>query len=201
MADRKIKIEVVDGAKTLEMSMLNPSEMEGLAILHGVFKMFEVDLELVKLIEDYKNIGRIYVETYEKAETIEPLLKQENKIANDVVVEIEQEFAAAPKGNPKPAAITIDSLRDAFKKVGIQDDTEPDRYANDEMNTPLYRASYQCVNGHHGWRLVNLQQKYTKCRECNTKLQLIDADPNHFRDALGYARKTDGLYFEEELND
>jgi hypothetical protein len=175
--EKEVYIRLRSGDKESELNLKQVSAEHQLALMDGIFKFFDLDVDFKEISDIYHRSGKAYQEFFNEVDNIEKPIKDTPKKVDP------EEYAA--------------SLQ---KQEAIQQQSVPDHFVTgikyDRLNRPLYKCRYKCSDcaterNHY----IKIGTKNIRCYGCQRILKVKPAtafgepekekDPNMYRDSNG----------------
>jgi DNA-directed RNA polymerase subunit RPC12/RpoP len=207
---KEIYIKLKDGEKESEMKMVDVEPQHQLALMDGVFRFFDLDIDFKEMADVYHRSGKAYKEFFDGMDTEEAGQKDEKTIVNSKEkvkpksnVTAEQFEAAYQEKPAVEETKQVASNKVESKVEGYHPEyefTNDNYYATgikyDSLNRPLYRVRYKCPRcKDESNKYVKSGTKEVQCWQCSKKMDVRPAtvhgapqkekDPNLFRDQNG----------------
>jgi DNA-directed RNA polymerase subunit RPC12/RpoP len=178
--EKEIYIRLRSGEKESELSLKQVSEEYQLALMYGVFKFFDLNVDFKEIREVYHRSGKAYKDFFDKVDNIEKSSQVDSSTKVD-----SKEYAEALRKQNKTTPPEQSSTEHYVTGV---------KY--DNLNRPLYRCRYKCSDcsterNHY----IKPGTRTIRCYGCQKVLVVKPAtsfgepekgkDPNSYRDSNG----------------
>ena len=182
-----------DGEKHSEVTLTDIEEQYKLAVIDGMFKFFDVDVNFKEMADTYLKVAKSYKDFYENVET--PNLTESNEPVEAIVLTEEKEqtedvpdFSSFAK---RTGTVKKNAEEDEIKQAAWNwsKDTPSPEPINDHYKTGIkikngvkyYRCHYVCEKcGNRGNHYILEKDPSITCHDCGIRMRVRSATAKGF---------------------
>ncbi len=164
----QIKITITNGDKKAELEMSNADQLDKLLIIQSVFKLFEIELDVIETTREYKKIAKTYDGFFKSIQSEEPTIQTKQINTEDIAKQYEEGLTQ----------IEEEKLETQYYSSGTKE----------RDGQIVYLCRYEChVCNDRGNHYLPMETQEVRCRSCKTVLKVYPAHPDGFeqRDTHG----------------
>lgn len=149
---KELTITLTDGNKKAKYRTNHFDSEQQLAVIDGLFKFFDVDIDFIQMVNTYKKTGKAYAEFYNETEVVEPA---------PPIEEVKEQYESA-----------LNELAATEEKVAYVPTFSNIRTQN---GSTTYQCHYICpVCKNRGNKFVGKYERNVNCHKC---LKLMPVQP------------------------
>ncbi|MCA1066100.1 hypothetical protein QTG56_25575 (plasmid) [Rossellomorea sp. AcN35-11] len=186
---KEVYIKLKDGEKESEMKLMDVEPQHQLALMDGVFRFFDLDVDFKEMAEVYRRSGKAYKEFFNEMDShsdYEHDGSHKEKNSQKTKVTAEEFTAAYEEKNNESEVIQPASSPEESVVEGYHPDYQfsDNNYFEtgikyDSLNRPMYRCRYKCPKcKSESNKYIRVGTKDVRCWQCNNVMKTRPATPH-----------------------
>jgi hypothetical protein len=210
---KEIYMRIRDGEKESEIKLPNLDPQHQLALIDGVFKFFDLDVDFMEMAEIYNRSGKAYKEFFNEIDSKSNYTEEIVKVPRKAKTKIDQK-------------ITSDQYEATYNEIRVSEIPENNlplnngyhpryEFNNDNyyvtgikynsLNNPIYKCRYKCPQcKKESNRYIKKGTKHIRCWQCQRILKVqpatIYGEPSKEKDPESYRDEKGNFYIAGSFN-